>query len=137
MSTRKHWQRQHEWSLRFVRSAMRDMGFPDVPVALIFKDPEPGWTDTLADACLRDLGGRIRVSRYWWSRITELEREELILHETAHIITALRFRDGYYQGSYGYHNGHGPEWQAVMVALGQNPERFYKGHAHVVREISR
>jgi predicted SprT family Zn-dependent metalloprotease len=62
--------------------------------------------------------GRIRLSAVLWPKASPAEREEVVVHETCHIIDWLR---------HGPEGWHGPEWRNLMMRCGYpEPKR---GHA--------
>jgi predicted SprT family Zn-dependent metalloprotease len=64
----------------------------------------------------------IVISSQLWERASTLDRRQLIIHETCHIISHYKFGENI--------EGHGKEWKQCMVKSGLKPDRFH----HVNRD---
>jgi len=77
------------------------------------------FTRRLGDAVyFRSTGlGRIRLSIPLWSRASEQERRETVIHEACHVIVDSKF---------GNAKQHGVEWKAAMRACDLHPTRTHQ-----------
>ena len=93
------------------------------------------FTRRLGDACYYRVSdsGLIRLSSKLWPTMDEIEQENTILHEVAHIITdKLHPEDRRFDRS-----GHGPYWKKIAAKVGAKAERFAKANVANFKAYSR
>jgi len=117
--TRQRWREENERIDSIIERGKARVGLEHVRTSW-------GWnkrfTRKLGDAM--GTTGRMRFSVPLWPRATEQEREETVLHELAHILVFAQcgvIRQGFGR----QRESHGPNWKAMMRALGANPQRCH------------
>lgn len=68
--------------------------------------------------------GRVRFSTKLWPSMSEEKQDDLVLHETAHVISF--YKKGKENVLAEGRGGHGPTWGKIAKQIGAEPERYAK-----------
>jgi SprT protein len=102
---------------RWIDKACDDNGVPELKYKIDFEF-NAAFTRRLGDAVYkpRTKRGLIRLSTPLWSRATETDQRETVIHEACHVIVGYKF---------GNVQAHGKHWQQAMHNCGIEAERTH------------
>lgn len=107
-----------KWIVKFARKIMKKHGcefYADYLTVKTFNSKK-----FFARACRSDAmcGSYIEISLPWWRKLAGWQKEELIAHETCHIIVEIKNLED-------PRNHHGEAWSNLMIKSGYKASKSY------------
>lgn len=123
-------EQMHQNVLRWTVETLAALGVADLPVDVEWNDR---FTSRLGDAAYNPQGSRVRFSTPLWTRASEQDRYETVVHEVCHVVAKHQNRGRKIEP-------HGHEWQRLMRRCGVEPKRCHNidrtGLARTRRTVS-